>query len=368
MHFVILRKELRMPTDFSFEGICKSLKNDFPEIVEDIDNISSVILAVGVAVTASPVAAAIGVGIAPLAIAATAVGTLSSVLGVKDTIVKLLTKVIDKITSKKESGLLQQLERMERAYYLICYTSFFEALAQEKQLAPLLKKAKMTQDKKLLFSETASERLWRKSGQIDKTGKEPIESLLNFKFALPHPTAPFQQQKEQLMPLYKQLSEGAKIFFSSLVAWQEVNGQEQTTIEEVLKKLPDKSYEYFKAQYYLLSTKYEDFYIWATLQEHEKTRTQQEQIYSAFIQKYIEISKESQQSSDTGFKNLAEVVSLLPKTIEQQNTSDILQSLERTYKYAVEKTIVDIEIDKNRLNLNYPLKKQIFIPQAFQVI
>src|SRR2546421_933657 len=129
----------KMAIDLTFDSVCKSIKNEYSDLAEDINAFSDIALTFGVAAAAGPITAVAVAGATtgtppPALIALTAVGTLANLFAVKDKISQTVERIINKITSVKDNDPLQQMSRMERAYYLICYTAFFEGLGREKEL------------------------------------------------------------------------------------------------------------------------------------------------------------------------------------------------------------------------------------------
>ncbi len=80
-----------MAIDLTFDGVCKSIKDECPEIAEDINTLSDFALILSVAAAASPITAVAVTGVtAPSSalIALTAVGTLANLFTIKEKVFK----------------------------------------------------------------------------------------------------------------------------------------------------------------------------------------------------------------------------------------------------------------------------------------
>lgn len=299
-----------------------------------------------------------------------AINTLSSLFTVKNEGPKIVQRIIEKITNKRDNDPLEQLKRVERAYYLICFTAFFEALCKDKVLASCIKKAKMSSEEKIAVAASAVEKL---GGEKDILGEDLVNctelKLINAKINLPHPAETFEQQENQLLPLYKELALSLENFLKSLVViWDNVYEKERENIKQALNDLPTNALAAFRSEYFFLATKYEEFYVWSNLHEHKETRKQLNKL-STFTQQYVALAESGQTAIDVGFKSLTEVISQIPMQNEQRHVSSILQTLETLYRNSVEDPVIEETDPKSdSLVLTFPRKKEIFIPQSFKVI
>jgi adenylate kinase family enzyme len=352
-----------MVKDLSFEGACKIIKNEYPELANDIDKFLSIVLTTGSAVLAVPIAVAVGPAVlTPVAIVLTAVGTLSNLFGVKSEIFAISESIITKITSKRDKDALKMFERMKQAYTLTCYTSFFEALYRNKELAPLLKKIKMTDEEKHHIAVNAAKELL---GRANAQGADAEMGYLEFEIDLPQPGDIFQTQCKRLLPLYQQLAKRIGNFFeleSIRKRVQESGGQEK--VEKALGGVPEKAIEYFRAQYYSLAMRYPEFAIWLNLQENEKNRTQLQDEVAEYSKQLINLAENRQKTIDIGFRYMEEMIKSIPAQVEKEQTNAVLQQLEARYTDTVNERI----IEDSQQELIYPKKLDIFIPQAFQVL
>ena len=86
-------------------------------------------------------------------------------------------------------------------------------------------------------------------------------------------------------------------------------------------------------------------------------------------QRLKELVKESQKTIDIGFKHMEEVINSIPLQIKLSHTDAVLQQLETWYVSTVDKPIIDDPYSEYAgPTLTYPKRREIFIPQAFQVL
>lgn len=327
-----------MVMDLTFESACKLVKNEHPELAPDIDAFLNIALATGVATLAVPITVASGAtALTPALITLIAIGTLSNLFGVKNDIFKVGERIISKITSKRDQNAHEQYMQMQYAYILICYTAFFETLARDKQLAPLLKKIKMKREEKIRTAIMASKDLWGQSATVTDENEISQGKLAMFKYeiSMPQPGDTFETQQQCLTPLYEQLAKRVAVFFELETIRLHVQS-EQEKIKQALTELPKKAWNTFLAEYNTLAMKFPEFAVWLNLQKDDKI---------------IRLTEQSRQ--------LLESIS----RVEQQQTNAVLRLLATRYK-----SIVDVPIiDDPDSELTYPKKRDIFIPQSFKV-
>ncbi len=337
-----------MPTDLTFESACKIVKGEHPELTEDVDAFLNIALTAGVAILAIPITVASGAAaLTPALIALTSIGTLSNLFGVKNEIFKVGTRVVSNMTSEREQDVHEQYVRMQQAYTLICYTAFFETLAGDKQLAPLLKKIKMKREEKIRTAIAASKDLWSRLAVVADDSETTQDKLTLFKYeiVMPQPGDTFETQRKQLAPLYEQLARHITVFFE-LETIKPSTQSEQEQIKQALAEIPKKALDTFVEQYYALAMKFPEFAIWLNIQKDDK-------IIDFIDNKMIQLIADK-------MKQLLDHMA----QVEQQQTDRVLRSLVNYYKSVVDAPIID-DPDSG---LTYPLKRDAFIPQAFKVV
>lgn len=360
-----------MAIDLTFDGVCKSIQDEYPDIVDDINIISDIALTLGVVAAAAPITAVAVTGataVTPTMIALTAVGTLANLFAVKDKIPQTVERIIDKITSKKDDDPLQQITRMERAYYLICYTAFFEALGREKELIPLLKKIKVKPSEKNSILTGAMNEL-QSATQVtgDQTVFNNRGNPFIFQIEMPHPGDTLHVECEKLRPLYKQLATSVEYFFSGLTLWESLHESERIKIKVALEKMPGEALKYFEAQYYVLAVKCPPFAKWLNYIESDNARTQ----LSEIGQKLAILAEIRPQISDIGLQHLSATLESAYKKMTLHQVDKALQELKNKYESTLQSPILDPKdtpIEEGKIALTYPKRTEIFVPQAFKLI
>jgi NACHT N-terminal Helical domain 7 len=327
-----------MVMDLTFESACKIVKDEHPELVPDIDAFLNIALTTGVTTLAVPIAVASGATtLTPALIILTAIGTLSNLFGVKNEIFKVGERIISKITSKREQNAHEQYMCMQHAYTLICYVAFFESLAGDKQLAPLLKKIKMKPEEKISTAIVASKDLWGQPSAVtdDHEITQGKMAVFKYEIAMPQPGDTFETQRQYLAPLYEELAKRVAVFFE-LETIKPYVQSEQEKIKQALTELPKKALDTFVAQYNTLAMKFPEFAVWLNLQKDDKI---------------IRLTEQSRQ--------LLESIS----QVEQRQTNAVLRLLANHHRSIVDGPIID-DPDSE---LTYPKKRDIFILQSFKV-
>jgi hypothetical protein len=327
-----------MSTDCTFESVCKIVKDGYPELASDVDAFLNIALTAGVATLAIPIAAASAATIlTPALITLMAIGTLSNLFGVKNEIFKVGQRIISKITSGRSRNVHDQYILMQHVYILICYAAFFETLANNKQLAPLIKKIKIKRGEKISTAIMASKDLWDQPSNATDNNEITQDKLATFKYeiAMPQPGDTFKTQRQRLTPLYEQLAGRVAAFLNLEIIKPHIQS-EREVIERILMNLPGEALNTFVEQYNMLAIKFPEFAVWLNLQKDDKI---------------IQLTEQSRQ--------LIEEIS----QVEQQQTNLVLRSLANHYKSIVSAPIID-DPDSG---LTYPKKRDIFILQSFKV-
>ncbi len=351
-----------MTVDLSFKGVSKFIKKDFSGQVDDVDTFLNLLLFASALISGNPLVAG-----------ATAIHNLADIFASKGELSKVSKNIIKKIIDKNDNDPLTRLERMEYAYGLICYSAFFEALDHNPLLSQLLKEIRLKPEEKLQLSQATNKLLENPqnvSTGLNESEKVPSTTVLSdFIPALPHPIDGFDEQANQLLPLYRELTVGFLSFVECLAIWDTTDEIRKLSFKKGSETLPEESVKYFKAQYYLLAVKFEEFYIWSNLQEHEKTRANLKEM-STLIQKYAHLEKASKIAIDLGFQRMADTIKGISEQIEAGHVNSVLQELATFYASAIEKPVIDDQsgAEGGKLMLHYPKRSEIFIPQSFKVI
>ncbi len=345
-----------MKSKLSFNDVSKFIKKgnkDNSELIEDIDALSSLLILLSPFIFTCPATTALGV-----------IGVLSNLLGVKDGVIQVSKRVFDKVTGKMDDDEIEQLHRMQVAYVLICYTAFFDSL--NAALPDITKQLKLKFSEKLGLSKQALKHIEERSETDNTAPNLPDISLQEIE--LPHPANPHETLKDSLIPLYKELGAGFEKFLDGFALWEKADSAIRQETKEILKHLPEQAYERFEAQYFVLAAKYEDFFVWANFHEHQKTRDRLNHL-SKYMAQHVELATAQTTNIDVGLARLMDLVRLIPLEVTSQDANKAIQELEKLYSNQIEEPVVkDSPSTTSKVDLTYPKKSEIFIPQAFQAI
>ncbi len=344
-----------MKTDLSFNDVRKLVANDSPELLDEIDKLASVIILLS--------------AFAPLPVggAMAAISLVADLLAVKLEVLQVGKRVFRRFTGKDDESTLSRLRRMEAAYCLICYTAFFDAL--EELLPELTEAVALTPEEKVALSQSTIKQL----NKSEEQGKYPSPGnncpLLDIPVPLPHPIDSFQAHQERLAPLYSALTKAFSSFVAGLRIWEVASESERVYMDKKIAALPKLALSYFESEYFALASKYNEFFVWANLQEHERTRLTIEEM-SSYVRSYIAAVEASRESVDVGLKQMAAVLEQLPLRVASVEANASIRNLGQYYTRSLDDPIVrDPSIpDGDDSALVYPKKSEIFIPQSFKVI
>jgi hypothetical protein len=300
--------------------------------------------------------------------AGAAISIAADVLALKTEAINVGGRLLDRILSTDIESSLTKLQRMEGAYCLICFTAFFEAV--EQVLPEFAAAAELQAGERLTLSRGAVERLRRSNAGAARSLAEISEcGLLDYRITFPHPAEGYDVQKKHLNPLYEELTKGFLAFVEGLQIWEKANETQRSRIQERVRSLPEITLRYFDAQYLVLATKFDEFYVWSNLFQHNSTRRSVQDL-SGFVRKYVAITRESDKKIDLGFKRLASAVELLPSQVAAVEPNIALRELEDWYKKAINEPIISDSEGRTADGpaLTYPKKSDIFIPQSFKVL
>ncbi len=340
-----------MSLDLTFKQVCEFIKEDDPKLIESIDKLAGLALIC-----------------APLVAGSAAVAVVPPMIAVKNEIVKISKGVFKSVTGKKDHDYLARHHRMEIAYGLICFTAFFEALDQQIP-KELREKINLMNGEKISLAKDAQERnlCGLETSQVD----QPIaaaSSLDALSLPFPHPTETLAQQIERNAKLWKQMADGFRSFIKNLAFWEEAQEKEQIQILAGIDNVPLVASKCFEAQYFELARHYEDFAVWAYLQEHKNTKALIGSL-SDYVQKQAALAKDSKAQIDIGFVRMHEAVLSIPETLKITRAIEIANVLRLHYDKKISEPIAKEEESKvDKLRLHFPRISTAFIPQSFKVL
>jgi hypothetical protein len=342
-----------MTLDLTFKQVCELVKKDGkedPKLIEAVD------LLLGLALVCSPLA------IGPLAAA------LLPTLAVKNELVKLGKSVFDKLTKKRDDEYVARQERMQMAYGLLVFTAFFDAL--DTQIPKTLRvRFALLKEGKAFSAKDAARRSGGKSKEPADACLRADAPLATMAFPFPHPTESLAQQVGRHAGLWKEMSQGFLAFIQKLVFWEEAKEKEQADIVAAIQKVPEEAAKCFEAQYFELARRYEDFAVWANLQEHKRTKELIGAL-SQYVKQHAQLAKAAEISADIGFGRLHTTVLNIPETLKISQATDLVDSLTKHYKARINDPIIEDkeEPEDDKPRLSFPRVSEAFIPQSFRVL
>ena len=143
----------------------------------------------------------------------------------------------------------------------------------------------------------------------------------------------------------------------------------QALISKAVEKIPQLALACYEAQYFELARKYEDFAIWANLQEHKKTKQLIDSL-SDYVKRYAELTSIAKSTIDIGLVNLHETVIRIPETLKTSQADEIIEGLRKHYLARIDEPIIDDRDDRNedRPKLSFPKIRDAFVPQSFLIL
>lgn len=328
-----------MTLDLTFKQVCDLIKKDGkedPKLIEAVDHL------LGFALICSPV------------IFGPELAALLPTLAVKNELVKIGKGVFEKLSKKKDNDYLARQERMQMAYGLLCFTAFFEALDEQIPEALRKKLGLLSGEKAFLvkdaIAKTAEQR--KEPADVCEHADAPLASL---PLAFPHPTETLDQQVQRHADLWKQMGAGFLSFIPNLAFWEQAEEKEQAQVLSAIQKVPEEAKKCFEAQYFELVRRFEDFAVWANLQEHKKTKEMIGEL-SEYVRQHAALAKAGDTLIDIGLANLHAAVLDIPETLKISQATDIVESLTKHYQARVNDPIIEDreEPQNNKPRLSFP--------------
>ena len=336
-----------MPKDITFKEVCNFIKNDDGELITATGNLLSA------AILCSPIV------FGPAALPAL------GLLGAKNELTALGKSLLSKLTSKEEADYLSRMRRMEIAYGLICYTSFFDAL--DRTLPDDLRKeiALQLEEKKLIVDQSVKRTVRKSLPQEDGLLIE-LEGPFSEPLLYPHPTSSIEDIESNHSRLYEKMTINFVKFVENLPVLKKADENKITRFHEPLKKLPKAAYECFEAQYFELSRKYEEFRIWMQIKEAKDHRMET----SKFLREYNSLIIQAEKKIDVGLSRLQNTVLAIPYKFQEIKAQNVVDGLKRRYAARIEEAVIeDKEISEdNKPTLTFPKISEAFVPQSFQTL
>ncbi|MGJ4999624.1 NACHT domain-containing protein [Bradyrhizobium sp. HKCCYLS3077] len=334
-----------MAQDLSFKQVCALIKKDQPRLIGEIDQL------LGVALLCSP-AFFSGLSGIPLITA-------------KNELIRLSKELLDAVSRQGADSYSDRERRMRAAYVLISYTAFFEALDQS--LPDEFRKKMMLSEEEKLFILNQAKQLNQSSSGRDRSSEKDITDVVQV--YLPHPVETLEALKQRLIPLYREMTAAFRDFAMKLAAWEQLDEKGRLVVTQVVENLPRLAAETFEAQYFALCTKYQEFAIWANIQEHKRAAALIDNMSHSF-KEYVQSYRSAVESIDVGLNNLHKLVLSLPDLYRMSQSEEIVEGLKKHYLARINDPIIDdrADVDENAPRLVFPRVCDAFVPQSFLVI
>ena len=282
-------------------------------------------------------------------------------LDVKDRLFSLGHKVYDFIAQKVELDYLDRTEQIRAAYALICYTAYFDVL-QDALPNTVRRKLKLKFEKKKELLEESIETT--ETMQLSPT----VPDIHCKVFYADHVTA-FSEIKEQLTEIYKRVCNNLiKMIREASIFDEEKkkDNQEFEKLKETLGELPQKAIEVYEAQYIHLADQFNDFALFAQLQNFEGIHHAIKNNKTA-----LELVIGTTKRIDVGLSNLSNIVNSIETNYNAIQAQDIVDDLRKKYIALIQEPIIDdreIKSDTEMMSLKFPKIVDAFIPQSYKCL
>lgn len=282
-------------------------------------------------------------------------------LDVKDRLFSLGHKVYDFIAQKVELDYLDRTEQIRAAYALICYTAYFDVL-QDALPNTVRRKLKLKFEKKKELLEESIETT--ETLQLSPT----VPDIHCKVFYADHVTA-FSEIKEQLTEIYKRVCNNLiKMIREASIFDEEKkkDNQEFDKLKETLGKLPQKAIGVYEAQYIHLADQFNDFALFAQLQNFEGIHHAIKNNKTA-----LELVIGTTKRIDVGLSNLSNIVNSIETNYNAIQAQDIVDDLRKKYIALIQEPIIDdreIKSETEMMSLKFPKIVDAFIPQSYKCL
>lgn len=299
--------------------------------------------------------------LSPIALGPSALPALG-LLGAKNELTTLGKEGLKRLQKESNAAKLSRYELLSSAYVLICYTAFFEAV--DEVLPQIHRDFKLTGNERLIVTEAALLKLQTQVAEATQAGTDAAAYPID----LPHPTSTIEEDAANLSRLYNLMSHGFRRFVEGLRGWDEAEEHERDKISALISGLPDRARVLYRGQYLALCADYNEFCVWSNLHEHELTRAKLDSL-SAEVKAVLRMRAQAETSIDLGLTQVENSLRELRAAVPRPAGSLILTDLAKTYSAAVEAPIIRDEYQADGgVDLRYPRKVDIFVPQAFRAL
>ncbi len=286
---------------------------------------------------------------------------LLGILDVKDKLVNIGHIIHDAIINRVETNYLDRMEQISAAYALICYTSYFDNLQNALPSDVRKKLALNFNEQKRLMEESAAT-----NNNEPQLPPAPPDIRCNVYFA-DHATS-FHDIKEHLSSVYRGITHGLiKMISDSSVFDKNRKGKEAfTRLKEALDQIPEAALRTYEAQYLTLADHFNDFALFAQLQNFEGIH----QAIKDNRQALDQLGKMTK-SIDVGLRGLNQLVNSISTNYSRSQLQSIVDDLKNKYRAILEEPIIDakeITPEGERISLQFPKIVDAFIPQSYKCL
>ncbi len=279
---------------------------------------------------------------------------LLDLLDVKDRLFNLGRKVYNYIASKIETDYIDRTEQIRSAYALICYTSYLEVL-EKKFPKKLIKELKTTlqERKDLIYGST------EQTNEYEQNSPNIHCSL----FIADHITS-FYEIKEDLGVIYSDITN--KLFGFFVTASNINDKNELENLRNVLNEIPKEAIKVYESQYIHLADKFNDFALFAQLQNFNGISMAVKQ-----NKKALDLLFDNTNKIDVGLSRLSNIVNSIYTNYRTIQVESIVKNLKDRYQSIIEEAIIDdkeIKSDTEETRLSFPRIVDAFIPQSYKCL
>lgn len=270
-----------------------------------------------------------------------------SLLTAEKEIEKSIKQIYNTFNGKEYVDFSTKYEHAQIVHILIVFAAYFDSikmyLPNEEKVINLSDKEKYVLTDKGIkkYIEYLQDKLKSKA---DIRAKEVFESDLS----MPNPIENIRGYLDRLKKFYEILNHEFIEFFKKLSFWEELKENERDAFSGVIRGIPDRAVENYQKQYYELSTKFNDFFVWGNIQEHQEIK----------------------QRIDVGFEEISKQIDTYYERLKEEKAKETLEKYERLYLEYINGEIIDTsEMESfSAEDIVFPAKKHIFIPQSFQTL
>lgn len=275
--------------------------------------------------------------VAPL----TSIATGVSLVGAKNIITNFGAQLRGLFTHDKNNDYATCYERAQTAQVLLVFSAYFDVI--RAYLPNETREIVISPEVKFSLTETSlAGYINQLKKQSTVSASEEARQILEYNLAFPSPLESVEEYYQRLLKFYMILNKQFFDFVCLLTEWKTLPQAKQEFYFACFNRLPDAALANYKKQYTELKAESADFRTWADTEA------------------YLHLSGQI----DVGFKSLTRAIQ---SYCENNNNKGIrlFDKYSKLYKAHVAEKLISInELDDGVTNeLNFPLKKDIFIPQ-----